>query len=155
MIVRNPEIVRLINEGIHTNKLHLDTISEEDVIRSQSGLVHHTRDEIGYRLYKMDRQKKWHPTKRFPASKKLPFIRKQVQNVRWRIATKSHLAYREAVKRNDWDYFVNKMKWEIKIYKLLYKIIKFQKLGPKWVFRRIFAKLFGKIPRQSKLFAAR
>src|SRR5690606_17177224 len=102
LIVRHPDIAAIIKDAIKTNTVKVESVPPQTIIKSQSGLVHHTQDEVGYRLYKKDRKGEWRPTLRHQPDNSLPFLRKKVQDVREKISTKSHIAYQEAVKRNDW-----------------------------------------------------
>ena len=129
LIIRNPDIAKVIKEGINSKALYLDRITSDTVIRSQRGLVHHTQDELPYRLHKKDEARAWRPIKRFNAVTNLPFLRKRVQDVREKIATESHKVYQEAVKRDDWQYFESKMRPYIIQYNLIYKIIHLKNKG--------------------------
>ncbi len=129
LIVRNKEIQRIINNGLKEGKIKLDALSVNDIIRSQKGLIRHTRDALPYRLYKLDRTQIWRPKKRIQASNKLPYIRKKVQNIRKDIAEQSHLIYREAVIRDDWMFFEKKMQKYVNRYDYAYKLLRIQEIG--------------------------
>jgi coenzyme F420 hydrogenase subunit beta len=141
IIVRNNDIQNIIDEGLKSGAIQLDSLDEKTLIKSQSGLVHHNRDEISYRLYKKDSQKLWRPTKRLEASNNLPFLRKRVQDVREKIATESHIHYKRAVELDDWNYFVQKMRPYTLQYSLLYKVILLKNKGPIWIMKKLFVKL--------------
>src|SRR5690606_20777424 len=99
VIVRDPELEALVNEGIERGRLSLEETTEDRIKESQSGLIHHVRDELPYRI-KM--QKGWTPIKRVKPSSKFPKWRKEVQKIRYKIATNSHIEYQEALRRGDW-----------------------------------------------------
>ena len=78
IIVRNEIIHQMILDGMAEGKLQLDIISENDILRSQSGLIHHIKDELPYRLFKKDRKGEWRPKKRVVASKNIPLLKRWV-----------------------------------------------------------------------------
>lgn len=109
LIIRNVEIAKLVKQGIENNELKLDSVDADTITRSQKGLVHHTKDELPYRLHKEYRKHHWAPTKRFKKSNNLDEHRKKVQDVRQEIAEKSHIYYKQAVSKGDFEYFRKKM----------------------------------------------
>ncbi len=122
VIVRNPIIAGIIDEGLASGDLHLDTLSAESAIRSQPGLVRHAYDELPYRLARADRRGSWRPVKRVQANDGIPFLRKKIQDVREQIAEQSHVHYQRAVELGDWSYFVRKMKPLVDRHSLLYAL---------------------------------
>lgn len=129
VITRNETISNIIKDGIADGKVKLDELSLERIISSQAGLIHHTRDELPYRLYKKDKQNLWRPKKRLAASSDVPFFKKRVQDLRQQIAYNSKIEYQKAVEKDDWDYFKKNMKKYVNQYKFTYKLIRLQKLG--------------------------
>ncbi len=123
IIVRHADIERLIKKAKSEGRIMIDALDVDTIKASQSGLIHHTRDELPYRLKGQLKRGKWVPKKRENPSDKLPLLRKKVQDVRYKMATKSHTSYREAVKRDDWQYFVNSMMPHMSKYKKLYQEI--------------------------------
>ena len=120
VIIRNPELKKLFTKAASQKEIVLDKVSEETIIRSQQGLIHHTRDELPYRLYKEIRDTGWAPDKRVKPNSHLSDHRKQVQDIRQQIAEKSHKYYRQAVQKNDFEYFKKKMQPLVDQYKRLY-----------------------------------
>lgn len=120
LILRNTELSDLIKEGIDNKELEVDKVDAETIIRSQQGLIHHTRDELPYRLYKEIKKHGWAPKKRVHPSATLSSHRKKVQDVRQSIAEKSHEYYKEAVARGDFEYFRKNMQPYVENYKKLY-----------------------------------
>lgn len=148
IIVRNATIAKILNDGIKDGELVLDTLPAERIIKSQSGLVHHTQDELPYRLSKKDKAGAWRPTKRFDASNNLPVLRRLVQDIREEIATSSHKKYREAVQKNDWSYFENSMRPLVNKYSLAYQIVNARKVlkkGPIYIGSKVIEKVKRKI----------
>lgn len=120
LIVRNKALGELLKNGVKKGDLKLDTVDESTIIRSQAGLIHHTRDELPYRLYKEIKEKGWAPKKRVNPDDSLDPHRKKVQDVRQEIAEKSHIYYKEAVEKDDFEYFRRKMQPLVDRYKRLY-----------------------------------
>ncbi|NLA43241.1 coenzyme F420 hydrogenase, partial [Candidatus Saccharibacteria bacterium] len=143
IIVRNPEIAEIIKDGLSKNALHLDNLDAQTICRSQSGLIHHTRDELPYRLHKKDKANLWRPKKRFEASSELPLIRKYVQNIREKISTKSHTKFKEAVERDDWSYFERSMKLYVIQYRIAYTLIRIRSKTPADIIKFIRKKLLS------------
>lgn len=140
-IVRNTTIAKIIRDGIKSGDLHLDTLPPEQIIKSQSGLAHHTRDELPYRLHKQQRAGNWHPVKRFAPSPNLPLLRKKVQDIRETIATESHVHYLEAKRRDDWNYFEQKMRPHMRNYRAIYFVMYIKNKGPVFIIKKVKEKL--------------
>lgn len=140
-VVRNPILHSLIKQGLAAGELKLDELDEATMIKSQAGLVHHTRDEIGYRLHKPDSKGEWRPTKRIPASNDLPFLRKRIQDTREMISAKSHLVYQQAVERDDWFYFERRMRCYTRLYSLLYLAAALTQSPPRVTMKKIFRRI--------------
>ena len=137
LIVRNEIIASILEEGVKNKKIKLDTLSEREVLKSQLGLIHHTRDDLPYRLHKQDRSHKWRPKKRIQAANKASFLRKIVQNLREDMRDKSHIYYAEAVILDDWSYFEKKMKPVVLRYKVVYVFIQLKNRGPSWFIKTL------------------
>lgn len=141
IIVRHPEIARIVKDGIIDGELSLDPLDCATVAKSQAGLVHHARDEIGYRLYKRDAAAIWRPRKRKQATNSLPVLRKRVQDLREEIAKRSHIAFAEAKQQDDWNYFVTQMQPLVKKYDDTYRLLRFMNKTPRWFFSRLRKKI--------------
>lgn len=120
VITRNQKLNKLILEGIENSDISLDVVDADTILRSQSGLIHHTRDELPYRLSKEIKKNGWAPTKRTKPDSSLGKHRKKVQDIRQEIAEKSHEVYRDAVNSNDFSYFMDTMKPYVEKYVNLY-----------------------------------
>lgn len=129
IIIRNPVIHQIIEEGIKLDKLNLDEVDKETIFRSQSAHYRHTYDELSYRLYKKDRAKEWRPKKRVEASKNIPLLRQKVQDLREIISTQSHIIYKRAVELDDLNYFIKEMEKLSRKYAFLYRLMSLQKKG--------------------------
>jgi len=122
IIVRNPVIQKIIEDGIKNNKISVLKVDEEKIFSSQAAHYRHTHQELAYRLYKKMKGKKWAPKKQVLASNNFPWIRKRIQDKREEICVKVPIIYAEAVKRNDIMYFETRMQKLSKSYKNLYTI---------------------------------
>lgn len=129
IIIRNPEIEEIFRKAIEDDKINVDLVDKETIFSSQASHYRHTHDELSYRLYKKDKEKTWRPIKRIVAHKNIPFLRRKVQDLREETFIKSHILYKEAVEKEDLDYFLKEMDSLTKRYRFLYKLISIKKLG--------------------------
>ena len=141
VVVRHPEIDELIKDGIQCGKLKLDLVDKETIFRSQAAHYRHTHDELGYRLYKKDKDNEWHPQKRVRASKNIPFLRRKVQDLREEIFTQSHIVYKKAVELDDLDYFKREMAVYSKKYDQVYTLMLLRRIGLLGIIRVISRKI--------------
>lgn len=132
VIVRNPEIDQLIKDAIKEERLQMDTVDNETIFTSQASHYRHTHDELAYRLYVKEKENVWHPKKRVEPNSDISKTRKKIQDLREIISNQSHIQYQEALKRNDFNYFVNQMTQYTFEYTELYK-----KLNKKNLFKAI------------------
>ncbi|WP_165607518.1 Coenzyme F420 hydrogenase/dehydrogenase, beta subunit C-terminal domain [Mycolicibacterium monacense] len=146
LIVRNEVILDLIEKGIAERRLKLDELTPAAIIRSQTGLLHHTRDELGYRLARCEKRAQWRPSKRLPADASLPILRRAVQDTRERISELSHVYYAQAVERGDWFYFEAKMRPFVRRYEWLYALQEIRKnaITPQRVMRVLRRRAAGR-----------
>lgn len=139
VIVRNPVVQRLVDEGIANGALRMDAIDPVSVVRSQPGLVRHARDELPYRLFRADARGVWRPKLRTQPDPDLPSLRRTIQDVREQIAAESHIHFERAVQLGDWSHFVDKMKPLVDRHNSLYALANARQVlrgGPVAVFRR-------------------
>lgn len=120
VIVRNPVIQKIINDGIKNNKLTVDSVDENTIYRSQASHFKHTKYEMAYRLFKKQKNNEWIPKKRIEPSSNIPWIRKKIQDQREKICLEVPEYYQEAVSKDDIDYFINKIKPLSKRYRNIY-----------------------------------
>ena len=149
ILVRNEVIADILKEGIRTKKVNLDNISVESIVKSQASHFQHTREELGYRLYKMDKIGKWRPEKRVNPSKDIPFFRKKIQDLRMEISKQSHISFKKAVELGNLDYFVNHMEKYVKRYNRIYLMKTIIELGPKKALKKITNNIIRKISSSS------
>ena len=143
IIARNPIIAELLNVAISDGRLEVDEVNAQGIFDSQSSHYKHTHDELGYRMFKESQKKNWYPKNRVKKSKKIPFLRGKVQDVRTEISRTSHLLYQEAVEKDDLNGFIKKMDALAEKYELLYRLMRVQKNG----FSGAVKKVIGKVKR--------
>lgn len=131
VIIRNPEIDMIVNEGIKCGKLKMEPVTKDVILKSQAAHYRHTREELAYRLYKKDINKEWRPQKRIEASNALPYFRRKVQDLREEISRQSHIIYKKALELEDFNYFRRKMRKLSKKYKRVYYYMSVQDKGLK------------------------
>ncbi len=110
VIVRNKQLLKLIEESLDSNKLKMDSLTVEDIAISQAGGLRHRREALSYRIGKKDKSRQWYPPKRVkPGEFRISRKRKKIYSLREKIASKSHIAAFEALKQNDYDIFFQEM----------------------------------------------
>jgi coenzyme F420 hydrogenase subunit beta len=130
VVTRNPIINNLIEHAIKEGRLSLNRIDPNDVIRSQLSGFRHRHDGLAARLYFADREGKWRPEKRIrPNSYRFNPIFKRIHKLRIRMAEESHIAFREAMLKDNFSIFTRKMNRIVRQYRMT-------QLGP-FIYRRI------------------
>ncbi len=134
--VRHPELLKIIEENIQRENIHLEELTPEKVYDSQAGGFRHRREGLSHRLHIMDIEDKWRPNKRVEPSDKLDKKRKSIYEKRMVLSQESFKAYKQAEKDHDFNLFkdymapliqeyhnvmrpslikrvINKMKWDV------------------------------------------
>ena len=109
LITRSNELEDVVRGGMANGELHLKPISEELVIRSQSGAFRHRREGLAYRLMKQREAGAWCPPKRVRPGSSLSLRRKKVYDLRAEISARSHVEFLEAKKTGDYGLFKRKL----------------------------------------------
>ncbi|WP_167697804.1 Coenzyme F420 hydrogenase/dehydrogenase, beta subunit C-terminal domain [Streptococcus equinus] len=130
IIVRNPVIEKLIKDALNERRLKLDVVDADKIFESQAAHYRHTHEELAYRLFKRDKEGVSRPKKRVLASKNIPFIRRKIQDMREKISISSHIYFKEAVERDDINYFIKKMTILERKYKNYYRLERLKKMTP-------------------------
>lgn len=94
VIVRSRELKEMIERARAEDRLALDPVDAEFIVRTQAAGLRHRRDGLAYRL--SWRRRAIRPRKRVQPSADLPLRRKLVYRLRYTIATLSHPALRLA-----------------------------------------------------------
>lgn len=69
IVVRNKYLDEIIKKGIEEQKLSMEPLSTEDLIKSQAGGFRHRREGLKHRLFLKDSNNEWRPQKRYKAEK--------------------------------------------------------------------------------------
>ncbi|MGH2063306.1 Coenzyme F420 hydrogenase/dehydrogenase, beta subunit C-terminal domain [Aerococcus urinaeequi] len=129
LIVRNEVIKSLLVKAREEGRISLNDESESTIFNSQSSHYNHTHDELSYREFLKEKKGEWYPNSEVLASKKIPYLRKKVQETRQLLAHQSHISYQKAVEKNDIEVFYNEMDPLIRKYEKIYRLIRLQKRG--------------------------
>jgi hypothetical protein len=122
LIVRNSDIKSMIEAGIENKSLELDTVTHEQVERSQDAGLRHRREGLAYRLYRRRKKNKWYPEKRIrPGAGNVSIRRRAIYRMREILTAQSHKIFHLALKRDDFEVFRSRMGYWLWLYELLYK----------------------------------
>lgn len=119
VIIRNPAIMKLVEQNIQ--ELKLDELSIDEVFESQAGGFRHRREGLAYRLYLKEKNGEWRPKKRVEANEGISPKRKKIYDQRVTLMEESYSAYKNAAKKDDFNVFIEHMKPYIKDYNKLAK----------------------------------
>lgn len=109
IIIRNQDVRNLIDR--HRDELVLHGSTPQEIYQSQAGGFRHRRQGLQYRLYVHKQRGEWTPTKRVqPALDGVSERRQKIYAMRTVLKNQSFVAYREAVKANDFNVFNKYMK---------------------------------------------
>lgn len=138
LVVRNKEIDNILSIGKNNNKIKLDDIDAEKVIKSQQGVIDIKRKKLSYRLALAEENYGFVPNKRAEASKNIDFFSKKEIEYKDKMQKESKKKW-EKFKNNEisFDEFENEMD---EILNGLSNWIRFRKLIslPKRVTRKIY-----------------
>lgn len=121
IITRNAELDGLLREGARKGMVGLKPLAEKRAIRSQQGGFRHRREGLAYRLYKKRMLHTWTPPKRVRAENILDAKRRNIYDVRERIASVSHDEFLRARRMNSFDQFIRSIDPLVTTYKRLYR----------------------------------
>lgn len=77
MLVRSPEILAIIQEGMDKKEINVSKISVEKVIQSQAGVIDVKREQLSYRLYLTEQKERKVPKKRVKARSNIGILKKR------------------------------------------------------------------------------
>ena len=137
IIIRNQDILDLVNKYKSSNSILLHNLTAEEVINSQEGGFRHRREGLSFRIAKKEKSKTWYPKKRIFANEfKITKKRKAIYSLREIIAKQSHLSSLNALNNNDITIFLHEMgPLAKKYYKLNYGTLLIRGLRK---FKRLF-----------------
>lgn len=109
IVVRNQDVQDLFDR--HRDELVLHDSDSAEVYQSQAGGFRHRRQGLAYRLYVHKQRGEWTPTKRVkPSLDGISDRRQKTYAMRTVLKNESFVAFREAVKANDFSEFRKHMK---------------------------------------------
>jgi coenzyme F420-reducing hydrogenase beta subunit len=110
IVVRNERLNVILTHAVISNKIVLNELSLEDLIASQSGSFRHRRDGLSIRLAEKKRNGKWVPRKRVEVSELASrILESNLYVVRMKMSSFSHLAFQEALNKDDFNIFKQRM----------------------------------------------
>ncbi len=123
VITRRHEIEQLLQMGIDNNEIHLESLTVDQVVKSQDAGLRQRRQALSFRLFCDQKNRMWHPAKRRqPDKHSLDFFDRLVQRMRIRIRAKSHLAFNKQRKSAGLALFKKEMRFLIGCYQWIYKV---------------------------------
>lgn len=128
LITRNPELGEMIKRGIDRGELLLHALTAQEAADSQDAGLRHRREGLRYRLKLAEDEGRWHPPKRVTAGDShLTNRYKNIFRLRMALAEKSHHAFEQAVKANDFVLFRKLMAPLVDKYLQLYSNLRFRR----------------------------
>lgn len=120
VITRNIKINSLLKQGQEENKLVLDLVSEEDVVKSQNSGFKHRREGLAYRIWKKEQKNEWYPTKRVKPEFSIDPIVAKRQDLRSVLMEESHKQFASALEKGKFKLFIKQLTPLINEYQKLY-----------------------------------
>lgn len=124
LIIRNSFLTTLFDEAKYSGRIKLDSISKDDVKKSQEAGIRHRRDGVNSRVKFKKIIGKWYPKKRYVNESYLGrsgVMQNSIYIYREYVSRKSMDYFKEALTSNDYDVFKRKMKVIMFIYnRILY-----------------------------------
>lgn len=120
VIIRNSFIDELIHRNI--DEIHLETLSAEDVFKSQAGGFRHRREGLQYRLYKNKKNDTYSPLKRLQPMDNISKKRKNIYSFREILRNKSFEFFYKAEQENNFLLFKEGMEPYLIEYRRINKV---------------------------------
>ena len=133
VIVRDPLLNEVLQEGRASGELWLEPIAPSKVIESQAGGFRHKREGLAFRLHLDYSAGIWHPPKRVHPRSRLSRLRQRIYLMRRELREQSFRAFRDAKACGDFQVFRARMEPLAKVYANVYR--------PSF-FRRVLRKVF-------------
>lgn len=110
VVVRNAELLDVLQSGVQHKELALDYLSGSDVLKSQEGGLRHRNEGLACRIQSYRKSGLWVPVKRVQPDWRTRFIlRNRLYLLRHRISQVSHEAFVRAKKLGSLDSFLKEM----------------------------------------------
>lgn len=117
VVVRSATVRALVEEGQANGQLAFETVTADDVARSQDAGLRHRREGLAWRLFQARREGRWAPPKRVKPAVLVNPKRRQELDLRVKLAAESHLAFAEAREAGDIGVFRRRMEPLVKAYR--------------------------------------
>jgi coenzyme F420 hydrogenase subunit beta len=119
LLSRNKLITKIIEEGVASNSLNLDSISDDLVFQSQSSGVRHRTEGLAYRIKEQNDNGIATPKKRVIYDDyNITEERAEIYRLRESVRAASHVLFKVAKEKNDLSFFMQSIMPLINIYKL-------------------------------------
>lgn len=125
VITRSPVLHEMLLRGLESGQLSLEQLEAKSIIRSQGGLVRHSRELVAARMEYFESLGEYVPELRFHTGERAPLLRKIVQKLRVRLARRSHHAFLTALQARDFEKFPKLMNGLTARYAALYRVFGF------------------------------
>jgi coenzyme F420 hydrogenase subunit beta len=110
IIVRNTDILDLLQRSFGNKQISLQKLSPSDVEKSQEGGFRHRREALSFRIANKEASSQWYPPKRVvPNEFKITRKRKRIYSLREKIAAQSHISALRALNEGDINIFYREM----------------------------------------------
>jgi coenzyme F420-reducing hydrogenase beta subunit len=121
VVVRRPDLRRVLQEAAAAGEVHLEDLSAEDVARSQDAGLRHRRAGLAYRLARTDAAGSWRPPKRVrPRRMHLSKRQREIFALRVRLVVASHASFVAALAAKDYSVHRDAMVPLVRRYRALY-----------------------------------
>lgn len=118
IIIRRKVLADLIHAARGEGRVDVETLSADEVARSQDAGFRHRHDGLTWRLQMKDDAGQWRPTKRVQASRThLDTRNKKRMELRVKMAQTSHVAFARAKEANDFEVFRERMRPIVEAYR--------------------------------------
>lgn len=121
VIVRNNELNDILVNSSKKGHINLDLLSVDEIIDSQRGGFSHRRDGLSIRLYNDMIKNRWTPKKRVLPKCIDDYDMLEKHLIRPILRDESLKIFKEAIRRDDFNYFLENIKIYTDKYDILYK----------------------------------
>lgn len=122
VICRNGTIKNILQNGMDAGDIEAVEVSEDDVLTTQKGNIHHMVDDLPYRIAEYG-DKRLRICNESKYLKQIPIERQLVQKVRHDITFKSHIEYMNAISNGSYKQFIDRTRYLVDEYEQLYILI--------------------------------
>ena len=110
VVTRERRLDEIVSRAAVEGRVWLEPLDIASAVRSQSSNLRHRREGLAYRLHLADKAGRWRPIKRVkPQRSHLDKATRRRIELRMAISQQSHVAFREALDRRDFHWFLQRM----------------------------------------------